>query len=257
MPGSPREPRFPAWTVKWRTAAFSRRVKALQATFWKLDRSASHLGSRLSFIDEHLRVQDLSFTPEFLDAMSDTAVFLDALILYFRITADIVAKLIPFLYPDPPQMPTRSFRDQVTWYRKSPDFDHDYLDILDTSLEWFHTLAGKNPKGLRDVLVHYLGDYQFGWRDGLPSGPKEFKASLTSELGYASQDLIPDLTAMARGFFLFLDRAFRHFSRLIRAQFDWQFLLPDSAIAEFFDFEEGAMPSVWLYPSINTEPPAA
>jgi hypothetical protein len=183
--------------------------------------------------------------------MSDTTIYLDSLLFYFRITADIVAKLVPFLYPKSPQIPTRSFRDHIAWYRRSPTFDSEYSSILATSIDWFELLAGKHPKGFRDVLTHYLGNYQFGWRNAGPPESFEFKASMMSELGYASTDLIPDIKAIGRGLFLYLDKTFTHFSRLIRSQFNGQFLLPDRVIAEFFEFEDAAMPSLWLYPTVD------
>ena len=256
-PGSPREDPFPAWTLQWRVPVFLRTVMSLQGTFWKLDRSASHLGSRVEFINRHLRTAGLAFTPELLDALSDAAIFLDLLLFYLRITADIVAKIVPFLYPNRPQIATRSFRDHVAWYRKSPDFDPEYCSILEASIGWFDLLAGKRPKGLRDVLAHYPGEYQFGWRGDAAADPVEFKATMISELGSASEDVIPDLKAIARGLFLYLDKAFVHFSTLIRSQLSQDFLLPDRAVAHFFEFED-PMPSLWLYPTVEEgAPPTA
>jgi hypothetical protein len=57
----------------------------------------------------------------------------------------------------------------MEWFKENKTFDIEYTRILNDYSGWFQKLAGKDVKGIRDVIFHRFGTYQLG-QSVLPNG---------------------------------------------------------------------------------------
>lgn len=245
----------PDWTKNWRTRRFHQATSKLQDSVWKFDRAAGHVNRCREAIcrsvtqeaeDERRQrpIDDVYLAH--LSALQDIPLFLDSMLFYLRIQADAYAVIVPFFYQTPNEIAWRSFRDQITWFlRKSAEFDPTYTAILRENLGWFDELAGKNPSGLRDVVVHRGGTYQLGWT--VPSADDSFdlRASLVNSSGFVEEDLINALNRITTGWFRFLDLSWSHFSRRLNNLVG---LHVDELQTRLFKCGGQELPSFWVYP---------
>lgn len=178
------------------------------------------------------------------------SILLDAVVVYLRLLPDILASATPFFYADE-VVPSRGFREQHKWFiNKQPDFDPEYTSILYRNTGWFELLAGKNEKGLRDLLIHRFGQFQFP----VTTSPDELRGEVTADLfsksGY-HVDADKTLAQATRGLLEFLDVYVRHFNERIRAAAGWApFTTYDGSGSTIWDFPT-APESKWLFPLID------
>ena len=220
-----------------------------QDTFWKFDRAADHFSGCVETVECHRESKQLEDFAKFLDALNDIPLYLDLMLFYLRIQADCLANVIPYLYEQRPQIAERSFRDKAAWFTKTqPDFDYDYAAILQTHWGWFEALAGKNSKGLRDLVVHLRGTYQLGWaQHDEPSG-FEFRASVVSDASIVQDNIVPILRSINQGYFGYLDQTYDHFATRLRAEFGEELIPVGDVPTQYYRFEGGPLPSFWVYP---------
>lgn len=250
-------PADPTKTRRWRDRRFLQAVKKLQDTVWKFDRAAGHV--------EHCRVAIAKWVDferrgeagsvhisdpvlgDHLDALQDLPLHLDSLLVYLRIEADALASLTPYFYTPSGSIPTRSFREQRKWFLGARSgFDGEYEQILAESTSWFDQLAGKEPSGLRDVVVHRAGTYQLGWTMASNGGLLELRAGVVDANGFVEDDLISALVSINSGWFEFLDRYCVLFRRRLQPEVPWADLLRDE-LSRYVHYDGTEPPSAWVY----------
>jgi hypothetical protein len=229
----------PEWTQAWRNRRFSQATKKFQDAFWKLDRAASHFAQCVDTIKLHREPKSLEAAGRLQNALADTPLYLDSILFYLRIQADSLANAIPFFYETRPQIADRSFRDQVKWFRKKkPDFDPDYTAILETDLGWFDVLAGKSPKGLRDIVVHQRGVYQIGWRKPRELEDFEILVSLTSDARIVHDNVVSTLKSLVGSYFIYLDKTYAHFVDYLRSEVGGESIPAGESPTQYYHFSE-------------------
>ena len=219
----------PDWTRRFHCKAFRHRFDHFQELLLKFDRAARHVTDCqerarpwLKLMEERAKkasAQDEggeAELAEFSNANADLPLYFDLLLFYLRIQADAYAALVPFFYESRfEEMPTRSFRDHLKWFAKT-SIDQEYTSILEANQDWFRDLSGKDPKGLRDVLVHHSGTTLFYWQGG-----HETEIALCGELyrsdGPLEEDLPDRMREMTFGWCAFLDAACLHFVKNLKA----------------------------------------
>ena len=156
---------------------------------------------------------------KFFKALEDIPYHLDSLVSYLRVLADCIAYAIPFFYNTKESIANRSFRAHRKWFiEKNPTFDPDYTEVLENYSLWFDKLAGKDPKGVRDIIYHQFGTYQIGLTI-LPNGKNDiFINQITSE-GITDPDLTFTITEIINGFFTYLDETYSIFGARILEEF--------------------------------------
>jgi hypothetical protein len=148
------------------------------------------------------------------------------MLFYLRIQADSYAGLSSCLYA-PIEHPNervddKSFRSHREWFNNArhKDFDAAYASILDDHFEWFELLSGKDPKGLRDVLVHHSGVTKYEWVKENADSPWKIRGGLYRSDGPREDDLFEALRTMTSGWCKFLDAVYNHFTeRFVEAGF--------------------------------------
>ena len=86
-------------------------------TFYKFNKAATKLGNL--FDDANISVYDgqpLTEAAPHFNALADIPFYMDSLITYFRILADLIAKIIPYFFVTTDRIPTKSFRDHKKWF---------------------------------------------------------------------------------------------------------------------------------------------
>ncbi len=183
-----------------------------------------------------------------LSAQQDLPLYLDLMLLYLRIEADAFAVVVSYFYERDGIVPTRSFREQRKWFlEKRPEFDPEYARILGERCTWFDSLAGKQPAGLRDVIVHKGGTYQLGWT--LPTLEDEFdlRASVLDARGFVEDDLFKALVEVTQGWFAFLDQCCSHFRAKLQPVVTWADISSDE-LSRYLHCGGTQLPSFWVYP---------
>lgn len=213
---------MPIWARRFRSLRFMHGVSYFQACFWKLDRAAGHVDRCRVAIQrwvererrgeaKKVSVSDPDFAAQHA-AIADLPIYLDVMLFYLRMQADAYAQLVPYLYENEGDIKRRSFRDQMVWFtRTRPQFDAEYARVLGENLGWFQALAGKEPSGLRDVVVHRGGTYQLGWTVPDEATAFELRASLLNSAGFVEENLLTAVRAITSGWCAFLDAAWHHF----------------------------------------------
>jgi len=184
--------------------------------------------------------------------MLNLPLFLDAMLFYLRIQADSYAKLVPYFYQDAKVgISTRSFREQSTWFcNAKPPLDEAYTSILKANRKWFDRLAGGEPKGLRDVIIHQSGILGVGWAKPM-DGPIEPKTALYRSNGVVEENVFRALEEITAGWFAFLDAAWRHFvPHLNQAGILLTLSINDLEKTRYFDCSQGEAKGLWVYPRI-------
>jgi hypothetical protein len=185
-------------------------------TVHKLDKAISYLGREM---DTFEREDDFAFEGAplekavvWLPAADGLPYHLDSLLAYLRILADCVAFSVPFFFRTKESIANRSFRDQRKWFlAKRPDFDPAYTKVLKEQTEWFEKLAGKDPKGVRDLHFHQFATYQLG-SVTYPTGERTISVQQVTAEGIKDPDLTFTLSAMIEEFFAYLDTVYTLFT---------------------------------------------
>ncbi len=180
----------------------------------------------------------------------DLSVFLDAMLFYLRIQADSYAKLVTFFYQDAKAgIRTRSFREQSTWFcNAKPPLDEAYASILKANRKWFDRLAGGEPKGLRDVVIHHSGMLGVGWAKP-KDGPIEPRTTLYRSGGVVEENVFGALQEITTGWYAFLDCAWHHFvPRLTQAGVLLTMSVNDEEKTRWVNCREAELRNLWVYP---------
>jgi hypothetical protein len=249
------------WVERFRSGPFRHHISHWQQCFLKFDRAAGHvarcndaMSSVLDRLGERVRSgqSGLGLSPEWLEMEQisiEIPIFLDSMFIYLRLQADTYAELVTFFYRgrDTGKISSHSFRSQFKWFtRTEPDFDVPYREILLANSGWFELLAGENPKGLRDVIIHG-GIMQTSWRKSR-EGPAKPQIALYRSSGVREEDLYERLKEITRGWFLFLDAALYHFmSRLNKDGLSGGMTEQDG---EHRWFDESQLRGFWVYPKV-------
>lgn len=240
------------WTRKWRQRRFCQITTKFQDTFWKFDRAAGHFNRCVGTVKLHHESRQREDLERFLNALRDIPLYLDLMLFYLRIQADCVASAIPYFYKQQAPIAERSFRDQVKWFTKTrPDFDPEYTAILNSNLDWFELLAGKDPKGLRDVIVHQCGTFQLGWSRHDGADDIELRASLVGNARIVHDNVVPALKSMVTDYFVYLDRIFAYFSAKLRVELGNEGVPTNDIPTRYYEFSNGPLSSHWVYPLIT------
>lgn len=177
------------------------------------------------------------------------SIYLDSVVVYFRVIADAIAAITPYYYAESlGAIASRSFRDHRKWFCETcPTADPDYATILREHTAWFEDLAGKDERGIRDLLIHRFGRFQHP----VTTAPVHLQGRVSADLIAAGRyDSSVDVTlarAMA-GFCRFLDVYTVHQSDRINSEAGWTILDPTSAWAgDMFHFDQ-VPASKWLFP---------
>ena len=144
---------------------------------------------------------------------------------------------------------TRSFREQSTWFcNAKPPLDEGYASILKANRKWFDRLAGGEPKGLRDVVIHQSGMLGVGWANPM-DGPIEPQTALYRSSGVVEENVFGALQEVTAGWCAFLDAAWHHFvSRLTDAGVLLTMSVNDLEKTRYFGCSEGEARGLWVYP---------
>lgn len=209
-------------------------------TFRKFNKATGKLGNMIPILQNDPFMNRKSIPMEeaapYYQAIDDFPFYLDSLLAYFRILGDLVAKVIPYFYDTREKLPTRSFRDHYNWFtKKNRNFDPKYSEIVKANDCWFNTLAGKNPKGMRDLNFHDLAVYQLGW-SVYPSGERIFHASQVAPNTLNVGDVLPRIERAVASFFNYCEVSFLHFTHILEEQFDF-FHCPRPDQVIFTNFE--------------------
>jgi hypothetical protein len=249
----------PEWTRRFHSEVFRHRVDHFLQVLSKFDRAAHHVANCrdralpwLKLMEERVKkasAPDEGGEPEraeFANANADLPLYFDLLLFYLRIQVDAYAALVPFFYQSRfKEIPTRSFRDQSNWFaRPTSILDADYASLLQANKDWFDLLAGKDQKGLRDVLVHHAGTTIFGYQ-----GPEiELLGALYRSNG-PPEEFLPDrVCEMTSGWYAFLDTTHLHFVKNLKAKGILNTMPGDDKESRWFPCKQRGLPSLWVYP---------
>jgi hypothetical protein len=125
--------------------------------------------------------------------------------------------------------------------------------ILQEHQGWFISLAGhSHGQGLRDILMHYRGTYQFNFANIQLKDSEQFvfRVTLLNESGIMDDDLLSTLRKMIADHYVFLDLTYIHFRDKFRVIFQDQSLLARDDAALMFNFPS-PLSSLWMFPSIS------
>ena len=246
----------PEWIKRWRTVSFRTAVNKFEDTMRKFNRAAMYAdrcqGSIKNFVERNpgswqgISANDPEFTA-FNSAVEDLPLYLDLLLFYFRIQADALAVVTPFLYEQKISPSRRSFRDQMKWFIKHSSIDPVYAKILDDHKQWFEKLAGKAPSGLRDVIVHSGGTYQLGWTVPTEAAQFQLQPAMVNAGGFVDDDVLVALERMTHGWCRFLDSWCDHFTNKLSPIVPWADLERND-LARYSSCNVNDLPSYWLYP---------
>lgn len=232
-------------------------AKKCKDTVHKIDKAIYNLGICMD-IFEHQQEFAFNGAPMekaaiYFKASDDIPYHLDSLISYLRILADCIAFAIPFFYRTNKSIANRSFRNHRKWFIETdPTFDPDYAAVLKNHSFWFDKLAGKDPKGVRDIIFHHFGTYQLGCMH-FPNGKNEiFVNQITSE-GIKDNDLTFTINEIINGFFEYLDETYSIFGARIAEEFTPVITTDLEKRSTFMNFKDtpNLKMKYRLYPLIN------
>jgi hypothetical protein len=239
------EQALPSWPFRRIDKGFTHLQTAVRHLAFKLEYAASLYGVKARDYGTGLLNWNVPVRQEeFL------SILLDAVVIYLRILPDIVAAATPYFYAKGSPS-SRGFREQTAWFTKTRStFDPNYAALLAQHQEWFELLAGREERGLRDLLVHRFGKFQFPVTTAPDEQRGEVSADLITMAGYHSEADVT-LARIAQGLFRFLDSYVHYFNERIRPAAGWAPLSSyDGTGCKLIDF--AALPeSRWLIPVIN------
>jgi len=250
------------WVERFRSEPFRHHISHWQQCFLKFDRAAGHvarcqdaISSAMDRFGERIRngSSGLGPIPESLEMNEiniEIPIFLDSMFIYLRLQADTYAELVTFFYPgrDTGKISSGSFRNQLRWFtEKESNFDPAYREILLANSGWFELLAGENPKGLRDVIIHHRGILQPSWSKP-QAGPAKPQIALYRSNGLRDEDVYQRLKEITRGWFLFLDAALNHFMSRLNKDGLSAGMTEQEGERKWFEGDE--LRGFWVYPRV-------
>lgn len=173
--------------------------------------------------------------------------YIDSMLFYIRILADCYSEIVPYFYiKNQNNIKRDSFRDQQKWFLQyGKELDAEYCDILENKTAWFDKIAGKNPIGARDAIVHKNATYTLCWTADAYYNDVRFKTPLFSSHKCVAEDdavkIIKDSTILLLEFY---DSSFNHYLKFISSEhiiIDGKFLCLIDKLAN----------ADWLYPDIS------
>ncbi len=106
----------------------------------------------------------------------------------------------------------------MEWFNENKTFDIEYVRILNDYSGWFQKLAGKDVKGIRDVLFHRFGTYQLGW-SGAQNEKHPVYIGLVTDKGIVEPNLQFTLEEIIFGLFEYLDATYELFGNRVLSVF--------------------------------------
>jgi hypothetical protein len=246
---------WPNWVLHWRNGMCQQAVDKFQDTFFKLVRAANYLSDAINIVKNTRDPESYSQAGPLANSLDDVPLFLDMVWIYLRIQADAYSTLLGFLHENRAEIPLDSFRRQRKWFLETkPAQDPEYRAILLASTQWFDLLAGEDPKGVRDIVIHQRGSYQLRWCESPDGCEFQLEASLIRDTKIVSADVIPTLKCIIHGYFGFLDEAIRHFMARLELIFGSPQDASNPIFKPCFSYKQGALPSAWLFPQCHPDP---
>lgn len=271
--GSPQ----PDWVTRLHSTTFVHRLQHFRQCFRKFDRAVLNIALCTNSAERYAESRNegsakVSPSSEFRRSYSDpTADFralqsatediplhFDSMLFYLRIQADSYAKLVPFFYPSSTsgKMSDSSFRNQLKWFTTTkPDFDPEYSSILAANKRWFERLAGENPKGLRDIMVHHEAILNFRWNKTDTQTPVSLLGVIYTSKGPVELDLYSALREMTVGWCTFLDAVWYHFVKRLTLAGILRTMSADEVIKTRYLAcmgGESDLPACWPYPNVDS-----
>ena len=242
---------LPRFVANWRQAKCVQAIEKYRDTFWKLVRAADHLSDAISVVRKDRHSRDPEGSARFASALEDIPLYLDMLWVYLRVQADVFATIASYTYEEQGTIPDESFRSHRKWFLHTrPEYDDAYTRILSSFTGWFDELAGEQPKGIRDVIIHQRGTYQLGWTVPPDDSAFRIEASLIRDSKLIHNDVIKILRRVLHGYFAFLDSFVEHALHRLGTVLAPP---PDGSTRlyrPYFSYDLGNFPSEWLFPQI-------
>lgn len=243
---------WPSWVGQWSNRKCLQAAAKFQDTFWKLIRAGNYLSDAISTVRELKDSRNSEDAGRFASALDDIPLYLDMLWIYLRLQADVFSTLVSYLYEGQGTIPDESFRSQRRWFTKvKPAFDARYSDLLRGNSGWFDDLAGQDPKGIRDIVIHQRGTYQLGWIEPVEGEEIGIEASLVRDARIVSHDVIPTLVSVIDGYCQFLDEWVALTIDRMKPVFGHSLELPNIVKKPYFSFGGRAMACAWMFPRIE------
>jgi len=203
-------------------------------TAFKLSKALYKLSNSLTIMEDRDKYSydgaPIETAATYFQAMHEAPYHLDAFISYLRILADCISFALPYFYETKESISNRGFREQMKWFINTrPNFDPEYMAILQEHTKWFELLAGKaeagsSEKGIRDLNFHNFATYQIGGT-ALPNGRHEVLISQVTSKGIVHQNVLSTLEDLSEDFFQYLDRVYDLFTGRFSSEipeYDWR-----------------------------------
>lgn len=232
------------WPFRPIDRGFVHLQQAIRDLVWKLERSASEYDRAARRFSESVDKDESGHYEQL-----DLSIHLDSVIVYLRVLADTVAQATPYLYPsNAGDIGRRSFRTHIKWFENSANcLDIEYADLLRKYTGWFDLLAGKDGKGIRDLIMHRFARFQHP----IVTGPPSLRGRVGSDLIIAG-DYVTDahllIARSARGLCEFLDNFVLHHARRIDQAAGWSIMDVSRPRAGYMMTFESLPGSSWLLP---------
>lgn len=202
--------------ARFRNRTYWQCARKCNDTVHKLNKAVSYLGRGMDTFERHdefvIDGEPIEAAAVWFQDADDLPYHLDSLLTYLRILADCVAFSVPFFFRTNVSIANRSFRDQRKWFmEKRPDFYPAYTSVLRDQTEWFDKLAGKTPKGVRDLHFHQFATYQLGWVT-TQTGEQIISVQQVTADGIVHPDLVFTISAIIEEFFAYLDAVYTLFN---------------------------------------------
>jgi hypothetical protein len=195
---------------RFNNRAYSQCATKCNDTVHKMNKAVSNLSHNIEILGRRKQVVPGGAAIA-VGATDEISYHLDSLLSYLRILADCISFAIPFFYKTTESIANRSFRDHRRWFTETkPEFDPEYTLVLRDHSQWFDKLSGKDPKGVRDLMMHNFGTYQLG-TTCLPNGTESVTVYLITSKGIVDQDLTFTINDIINDFFCYLDKTYSLF----------------------------------------------
>lgn len=209
--------------ARFDNSAYWQCARKCQDTVHKLNKAVFNLGRCMDIYERQEEYMfdgtSLEKAGIFLRASDDLPYHFDSLLSYLRILADCVSFAIPFFYDTKESIANRSFREHQVWFtKKKPSFDREYSSVLHEKAAWFDELAGKQPKGVRDLVFHQFATYQLGMI-GYKTDESRISVDLVTPDGIRGPDFLFTVDAIIVSFFSYLDATYELFGERIAREF--------------------------------------
>lgn len=242
---------------RFNNKVYTQCVAKFRDSVFKIDKAILNLSTAIDIFerkDEYLKngstVEQIN---KYLNTQSEIPYHLDSLLSYIRILADCLAFSIPFFYSSAKNISNRSFNDHRKWFLKTrSNFDLEYNEILLSRTRWFDLLAGENPKGVRDSIIHNFATYQLGFTRKTGKKANIFINLVTSE-GISDPKLYFTITTILADFFEYLDSIYFLFGQRIIEEMKFPLIKSfelSSVLMNYSDFKNLST-RYRLYPQIS------